>query len=311
MKTENNNAEKTYVLGALPSPIDIRDYLLEAVVPDKEVPDFLDLRDGLLDVRDQGRQGSCSAMTASCIKDWQERKDIELKEYTSPQFVYNNRKNQTSSGMFPRDTMKILQNMGICLEKEYPYGKLEPKEKISKKVYKSAINFAIQSYARVDTVKGLKKALLDFGPCYMSVPVYNYGDRMWLKREGDTLRGLHALTVVGYTYNGFILRNSWGEDWNGDGHTVFPYIDWGKHCEVWSTVDLSSASLGSKWSLFFKKIFWRIKRYFISLLEVWPLWMIMLALSITLFQVGDTIEGIIPLIIALITSILAHIKNDY
>lgn len=311
MKTKNDNVEKTYMLGALPSPIDIRDYLLEAIVPDRGVPEVLDLREGLLGVRDQGNQGSCSAMTASCIKDWQEKKDIGLNEHTSPQFVYNNRENQTSSGMYPRDTMKILQNIGICLEPEYPYGKVEPKEKISKKAYKSASNFVIKNYARVDTIDGLKKALLDFGPCYMSVPVYNYGDRMWLKREKDTLKGLHALTVVGYNYNGFIIRNSWGEGWNGDGHTVFPYIDWGKHCEVWSTVDMSSAPLGSKWSMFFKKVFWKIKRYFISLSKLWPLWVTMVAISIALFQKGDKIAGIVPLAIALFFSIFAHIKNDY
>ena len=36
---------------------------------------------------------------------------------------------------------------------------------------------------------------------------------------------------------GFIIRNSWGENWNGDGYTLYKYTDWGKHWEIWCTID--------------------------------------------------------------------------
>jgi hypothetical protein len=46
--------------------------------------------------------------------------------------------------------------------------------------------------------------------------------------------------VVGYNEEGFIIRNSWGDDWGTDGYTVFPYDHWGLHREIWTTIDAES-----------------------------------------------------------------------
>lgn len=55
------------------------------------------------------------------------------------------------------------------------------------------------------------------------------------------------MTVVGYDKKGFIIRNSWGKYWEGDGHCMYPYEDWGVHYEVWTTVDeLTSKPIQSK-----------------------------------------------------------------
>ena len=47
----------------------------------------------------------------------------------------------------------------------------------------------------------------------------------------------HAMTIVGYNNEGFIIRNSWGEDWGNKGYTIYKYDDWSSHWEIWSTVD--------------------------------------------------------------------------
>ena len=36
-------------------------------------------------------QGTCFAQSAACMKEWQEKRDIGLNEYLSPQFFYNQR----------------------------------------------------------------------------------------------------------------------------------------------------------------------------------------------------------------------------
>ena len=72
-------------------------------------------------VRNQGSQGTCYAQSAACMKEWQEKKDINSSDYFSPQFIYNNRINQDSSGMNMRDLMKILHKTGCCYESDYPY----------------------------------------------------------------------------------------------------------------------------------------------------------------------------------------------
>ena len=48
------------------------------------------------------------------------------------------------------------------------------------------------------------------GPCFGALPVYNETDDFWVKREDDELLAFHAIAIVGYDNNGFIIRNSWG-----------------------------------------------------------------------------------------------------
>jgi hypothetical protein len=53
----------------------------------------------------------------------------------------------------------------------------------------------------------------------------------------DDYEGGHAVVVIGYNKEGFILMNSWGATWNGDGTIVFPYDEWESHWECWVSVD--------------------------------------------------------------------------
>ena len=72
------------------SPVDPRDFLLGTVYPGAvDLPLVWDLRPQMQPVRDQGQEGSCSAETASEIKEWQEKVDQGYNGYMSPQFIYN------------------------------------------------------------------------------------------------------------------------------------------------------------------------------------------------------------------------------
>jgi hypothetical protein len=43
---------------------------------------------------------------------------------------------------------------------------------------------------------------------------------------GGTIDGGHAFALVGYTRDGFIVQNSWGEDWGTRGFALLTYEDW-------------------------------------------------------------------------------------
>lgn len=236
----------SYKLDVLPTPSKklVKAKVAESVYPATRDlvgrPEELDLRTELLPVRDQGSQGSCVAQTAACIKEWQERKDIDLRSYMAPQFVYDLRSNYPNEGMYLNNAMHILKNYGSCYEQIYPYGNPIKREDIPQECFEIAKNYKIKEYARVTTIDGLKTALYKNGPCMICFGVYNYGGRMWKPKQGESSRGGHCVSVVGYTSSGFILRNSWGGDWNGDGYTIFPYEDWGLHWEVWTCIDDAS-----------------------------------------------------------------------
>jgi hypothetical protein len=51
------------------------------------------------------------------------------------------------------------------------------------------------------------------------------------------MSGGHAMAVVGYTEDSFIIRNSWGAHWGDGGHCLFPFSEWGSQWEAWTTVD--------------------------------------------------------------------------
>jgi len=230
-----------FVLDEFKSKLDIRDTVVETlrIIREQEIRDYVDYRSFLGDPRNQGSQGSCSAQTGSAIKEFQEFQDLQGKDYLSPQFLHNHRPfPNLREGSTPRSTMRNLLYHGICKENEYPYGKIERQHKIDSDVKESALKYKIKNYAKVLTVKGLKRALCVNGPCYMSVPVFNHTGQMWLKRKGDLKSGYHAMTVVGYNDEGFILRNSWGQKWNGNGYTIFPYGHWDLHSECWTVFDI-------------------------------------------------------------------------
>jgi intein/homing endonuclease len=179
------------------SPVDQRDFLLSSVYPiNVKLPEVYDLRSDLPPVRDQGNQGSCSAQTAAEMKEWQEKVDVGYTGYFSPQFIYNLRENYGEEGMTPRDTMKILNKVGIVREKDYPYGKIEclDPNTMSSELREEAVKYQISGYARIDLIDGLKKALFANGPCYIAFPVYNPEKMEFWKPDftGQQMLGGHA-----------------------------------------------------------------------------------------------------------------------
>jgi C1A family cysteine protease len=237
----------TYKFDLQRSPIDEKDFLLSTIYPSKtKLPDEYDLRNQMPPIRDQGIQGTCSAQTAAAMKEWQEKVDVGFKGYMSPQFIYNLREEYGAEGMTPRDTMKILNQIGIVPEKHYPYGKLENLnlETLNPELLDEASKYKIAGYARVDLIDGLKKALFANGPCYIAFPVYNPEKREFWKPEftGQQAIGGHAVCVVGYLKDCFIIRNSWSSEWGDRGYTYFKFDDWGTQWECWTTIDANSSS---------------------------------------------------------------------
>jgi C1A family cysteine protease len=260
--------EILYKLDALQSPGDARDYQAETIFPsDLSLPDEFDPRKELLPIRDQGIQGSCVAEASSAMREIQERKSsIDFEDYLSPQFVYNNRMNQDGSGMYPRDSMNILYKKGILAEEDYPYGKIEKPEQISADILTKASNYKILGYAYVNTIQTMKAAIFRSGACAITVSVYNSGNQMWKPiKPGDIVQGGHAMTAIGWTKEGFIIRNSWGTQWGDEGYTIFPYSDWGMQSEVWTVINDESSKPDPKYSKWYWKTWRAIKNTHINM----------------------------------------------
>ena len=243
-----------YKCTAKPSPHDVRDHILENIhqsdlVRSKRniLPDKLLL--GLNPSRDQGRRGTCVACSCSAIKEYQERIDSNYHGYFSPDSIYFFRSNKHEEGMFLREALDLLLKQGACIEQYFPYnGMVEPTE-IPQEALQNMADFKIKEYAQVKTIAGLKEALCFYGPCLIAFPVYDGNPEFWRASSPNAvMNGGHAVTVVGYNERGFIIRNSWGADWNQGcpdcpaGCVIYPYDEWGVHWECWSTIDEESVT---------------------------------------------------------------------
>ena len=118
--------------------------------------------------------------------------------------------------------------------------------------YKAAFDFLVRKgvhsnegllkiggYALVKGPRHLKGALIENGPCFGALMVYGnrYGemdDEFWKKT--DNCMGGHAISIVGYTEEGFIIRNSWGKGYGKNGYILLKNQDFGDFLEIWTVI---------------------------------------------------------------------------
>lgn len=230
--------------GALRSPPDDTDVVFESLIRSMSgrymlaLPSEYDLTHLTLPVRDQMNRSTCAAMVGSTISESHVKsRNRGHNKHLSPEFIYYHR-SMPVPGMYPRDTMRVMKTVGVPLEEEYPYAHEEEQhDKPGKRVYRSASATMIEGYARVTSVEGLKRSLVELGLCMITLPLYNQGPTFWRRQPGDHEHTSgHAVAVCGYSDSRgcFIMRNSWGPHWNGNGYFDFPYSDWDSVWECWT-----------------------------------------------------------------------------
>lgn len=237
-------------LGALPSPIDIRDYRIKAPQA-ANYPDEFILGD-LPDVLNQGSVGSCVAHTIAAIISWHIKKQLGVKIKMSIIGSYGNRRNTTykGSGMFPRDNLLAMIKDGLEYYTELPGNEEVPLAidiyeqftKDSPEIVKNAIAHGFTAVARADDENSIKYALMNHGPVLFVVPWYD--DMKYRAGYLDSERrtnasGSHCMMIYGWTtINGklyWLIQNSWGLAWGNRGRAKMP-ADIGI-TEAWDIID--------------------------------------------------------------------------
>ena len=219
----------------VPSPRDDRDMNADLLFDDDyffKCPKTLDWTNHLHPVRNQGVQGTSLTQVGACMLEWKSRKMNKEAIKMSPQFIFNHRKDKSTQLMCGRELMKIITELGTCSEKTCPYGSM-----MCNSIVDTDRQYKVKGYARIRTMDTLKKALNIVGPCLITFPVFNHTASMWKQHREEENLGGHALAVIGYNKDGFILRNSWGKYWEMKGHCIYPYSDWGYHEEIWCNAD--------------------------------------------------------------------------
>jgi C1A family cysteine protease len=213
--------------------------LLAAAPP--KIPPRKDLREAWWKVGDQGSTGSCVGWAAAeGVLRWHLVKAgrIQKDERLSPRFIWMASKETDqdiaapttfieTAGTSLKSALDVARKYGAVRDKVLPFasGKLFDGEEAT--FFATAAELKLSSYFNLSL--GAKRTLDDWrawiatkGPILTRLDV----DRTWdeaKQKKGNldayrpqTTRGGHAVTIVGYTPERFIVRNSWGTSEWGD-----------------------------------------------------------------------------------------------
>jgi hypothetical protein len=231
-----------FVLNCIPSENPEDDWTFEDAVDAGVVQPYVsdsepvDLRRNWWKVNNQGRTGACVGYaTAYGVLRWHYVKEgkIDEDELPSARFIWMANKETDeitsypttfieSAGTQTKLALGVARNYGCVLEQDLPMtGRLATMNRAA--FYTKAARLRIASYHNLGmNHKMWRHWIANQGPLLTRLVV----DRTWdraTQTDGylekylpDTARGGHAVSLVGFTDDYFIVRNSWGVGW-GDG----------------------------------------------------------------------------------------------
>lgn len=205
--------KKTY-FGWTPSNMDGSEHEFSA--SEVELPSEYSYREFMPKVINQGDLSICVPCSISAFLNWNENlKDGSTKDNGIDLMdIYNHRPNDTE-GMTFKDALHYLRHTGVGSNN----GKLK-----------------IGAYALVRRVRDLQYALVLNGPCIAALPVWSDNTEFWNKEYATNFYGYHAISIVGYNEEGFIIRNSWGRGYGDKGYSIMPYKNADEFLEIWTII---------------------------------------------------------------------------
>lgn len=242
--------EDKFILGAIESPIDLRDYdysMISCSSDKIDIPDEFRL-DYDYQILNQGSIGSCVAHALSCMKSYID--GVNTDNMYSVGFIYANRQEDDfqGTGMITREALKNLVKYGDCKKSSFPVNEEYPaivdtlKKYGKEKLLDEADDYKSLAYVSLET-ENIKEYLVKYQkPILITVRVYDNlyeansnGGIIPSEPEGNK-RGGHAMLCIGYKEDTLILINSWG-DYNGDKGKYYLDINSSIIKELWALED--------------------------------------------------------------------------
>lgn len=203
--------------GFVPSTMDGTEWVFGNANMQQELPKKYSYRPFLPTVINQGSLSICVPCSCSSYLNWKENLKTGSNEDNKIALmdIYDIKTN-AGEGMSFKDAFHYLRHHGVRYDKGV---------------------IGIKSYAMVMSYVLLKYAIVMNGPCFGALPVYSDDCDFWKKKAGYQLLGYHAISIVGYDEEGFIIRNSWGQSFCDKGYTTIPYEDFNSFLELWTIMD--------------------------------------------------------------------------
>jgi len=220
----NSMSDRPFVKNAMlggPSPFSSAPHKLLTAY---ELPETLDLRDKMQPVKDQGECGSCYTFSGVSVLEYHAGVSISEQKIMDCSSSTNG-PSYGCDGGWPENVFDYAKQWPVALEKDMPYtGKNAP---CNQTCAGSAVH--VRRYGTLareddeDAELRIPYILNTHGPVTVAIDVgttellMSYEDGVFpaiaCGQEVD-----HAVTIVGYTPDYWIVRNSWSADWGEDGY---------------------------------------------------------------------------------------------
>ena len=256
---KSTEAKINRTLDAVPDRIDVRDWFYRpGLTP---LPDQIVNCDLVPEILDQGEEGACTGFALAAVINYLLASRHRADRRVSPRMLYDMARRydewpgENYSGSSARGAMKGWVAHGVCTRHSWPE-KMKGAGHLTPELAKEAQLSPGGAYYRVmhRQVRDMHAALHEVGILYLTLMVHAGWDEPVpaqyplayaehgnmreislpvISRKGSADDG-HAVAIVGYTADGFIIQNSWGEDWGTKGFALLPYEDYLLHAtDVW------------------------------------------------------------------------------
>ncbi len=222
--------------------------------PSKETRIFPEkfINSNIREIENQYNLSSCVANAACSSLEMMSAEKINLSRL----FLYFNLRkdylelNGRDKGSYTRDAFKYANRYGICSEEDYPYIIKNVNNEPSDEIY-SKSHFKVMRYERLlRTINSIKDAVYGKNAVIFSMELGNafykvsgpLKDQKYVKVSNENPSiGSHAMSIVGWddSLNGFIVENSWGDNWGDNGLFLLNYDLLTEDVwDVWTAVEI-------------------------------------------------------------------------
>jgi hypothetical protein len=234
---------KKRILNCIPSQGTEKDWRIEnaadaGVLTTTSIPKAKDLRETWWKVGDQGSTGSCVGWASSdSVLRWHFVKAGKLPQTSSlsPRFEWMAAKETDeyssrpttfieSEGTSLKSALDVARTFGAVQDAVLPFASGALYAGDGNTFYATAAQLKIGMYFNLGTsLDAWRSWLAGKGPILTRLGVDGTWDDADITKgnldvyKPDTVRGGHAVALVGYTADRFIVRNSWGISWGDKG----------------------------------------------------------------------------------------------
>jgi hypothetical protein len=247
-------------LDAVPDRVDARDFVYQPRLT--PLPDQLINCDAVPEILDQGQEGACTGFALAAVINFLLKARGIGDRRVSPRMLYEMARRydewpgEDYEGSSARGAMKGWLRHGVCLRTTWPdtshgAGFLTRAIATESQVTPGGAFYRVSHkdirdmHAALAEVKILYLTLMVHegwgqpGPTTRTLPYSDaFGNQHSItlpviERKGRADGG-HAVAIVGYTSEGFIIQNSWSANWGAGGFALLPYEDYLLHAtDVW------------------------------------------------------------------------------